>query len=118
MEYLKAFIVGGLICVIGQLLIDKTRLTTARIMVIFVTSGVFLGAIGVYGHLVDFAGSGATVPLLGFGWALAEGVKAAVKEQGFLGIFAGGLSAAAAGTTAAIFFGYLSAIVSKPKDKS
>ena len=118
MEYLNAFWVGGLICVLGQLLIDLTRLTPARIMVLFVTSGVVLGALGIYGPLADFAGCGATVPLTGFGWALSEGVRRAVKEEGFLGAFTGGLTAGAAGTAAAIFFGYLAALVAKPRDKS
>lgn len=118
MEYVKAFVVGGLLCVIGQLLIDKTKVTVARIMVGYVVAGVFLGAIGVYEYLVNFAGAGASVPLLGFGWALAEGVKTAIDEQGFIGIFTGGLTAAAAGTTAAIFFSYLAALVSSPKEKS
>ncbi len=118
MEYLNAFWVGGLICVIGQLLIDLTKLTPARIMVMFVTLGVLLGAIGVYGPLVDYAGCGATVPLCGFGWALSEGVREAVQEKGFLGAFTGGLTAGAAGTAAAVFFGYLAALVAKPKDKS
>ena len=107
MEYLNAFWVGGLICVIGQLLIDLTKLTPARIMVLFVTSGVALGA-----------GCGATVPLTGFGWALSEGVRRAVAEEGFLGVFTGGLTAGAAGTAAATFFGLLAALVAKPRDKS
>lgn len=118
MEYLNAFWVGGLICVVGQLLIDLTKLTPARIMVLFVTMGVLLGGLGIYGPLVDYAGCGASVPLSGFGWALSEGVREAVVEKGFLGIFSGGLTAGAAGTTAAIFFGYLAALLSKPKDKS
>lgn len=118
MEYLNAFWVGGLICVVGQLLIDLTKLTPARIMVSFVTAGVLLGALGIYGPLVDYAGAGATVPLCGFGWALSEGVRKAVEEQGFLGIFTGGLTAGAAGTTAAIFFGYVAALVARPRDKA
>lgn len=118
MDYVNAFWVGGLLCVVGQLLIDRTRLTPARIMVLFVTSGVFLGALGIYGPLVEFAGCGATVPLTGFGWALSEGVRKAVEEEGFLGIFTGGLTAGAAGTTAAIFFGYVAALVARPRDKS
>lgn len=118
MEYFNAFWVGGLICLVGQLLIDLTKLTPARIMVTYVTVGVLLGALGVYTPLVDFAGAGATVPLCGFGWALSEGVRRAVVEQGFLGIFTGGLTAGAAGTTAAVFFGYLAALVAKPRDKS
>ena len=103
MEYFNAFWVGGLICVAGQLLIDLTRLTPARIMVLFVTGGVVLGALGVYSPLVEFAGSGATVPLVGFGWALSEGVRKAVEENGLFGAFTGGLTAGAAGTAAAIF---------------
>lgn len=118
MEYLNAFWVGGLICVIGQLLIDLTKLTPARIMVLFVTSGVALGALGLYAPLAEFAGCGATVPLTGFGWALSEGVRRAVAEEGFLGVFTGGLTAGAAGTAAATFFGLLAALVAKPRDKS
>ena len=118
MEYINAFWVGGLICVIGQLLIDLTKLTPARIMVMFVTIGVLLGALGIYGSIVDYAGCGATVPLCGFGWALSEGVREAVQEKGLLGAFTGGLTAGAAGTAAAVFFGYLAALVAKPKDKS
>lgn len=118
MEYINAFWVGGLICVLGQLLIDLTKLTPARIMVSFVTVGVLLGALGLYGFVVDYAGCGATVPLCGFGWALSEGVREAVREKGFLGAFTGGLTAGAAGTAAAIFFGYVAALVAKPKDKS
>ena len=118
MEYFNAFWVGGAICLVGQLLIDLTKLTPARIMVTYVTAGVFLGALGLYGPVVDYAGAGATVPLCGFGWALSEGVRKAVIEQGFLGVFTGGLTAGAAGTTAAVFFGYLAALVAKPRDKS
>ena len=118
MEYINAFWVGGLICVIGQLLIDLTKLTPARIMVMFVTTGVLLGALGLYTPLVDYAGCGATVPLCGFGWALSEGVREAVQEKGLLGAFTGGLTAGAAGTAAAVFFGYLAALFAKPKDKS
>lgn len=118
MEYIHAFWVGGLICVIGQLLIDLTKLTPAKIMVLYVTSGVLLGAVGLYTPLVEFAGSGATVPLSGFGWALSEGVKEAVNEKGFLGIFSGGITAAAIGTTAALFFGLLASLFAKPGDKT
>lgn len=118
MEYINAFWVGGLICVIGQLLIDLTKLTPARIMVMFVTTGVLFGALGLYTPLVDYAGCGATVPLCGFGWALSEGVREAVQEKGLLGAFTGGLTAGAAGTAAAVFFGYLAALFAKPKDKS
>lgn len=118
MQYFNAFWVGGLICLIGQLLIDLTKLTPARIMVCYVTAGVLLGALGLYTPLVDYAGAGATVPLCGFGWALSEGVRKAVAEQGFLGAFTGGLTAGAAGTTAAVFFGYVAALVAKPKEKA
>ncbi len=118
MEYFNAFWVGGLICVIGQLLLDLTKLTPARIMVLYVTVGVVLGALGIYKPLAEFAGCGATVPLSGFGWTLSEGVREAVHEKGFLGIFTGGLTAGAAGTTAAVFLGYLAALAAKPKDKS
>ena len=118
MEYVNAFWVGGLICALGQLLIDRTRLTPARIMVLFVTAGVALGALGLYGPLVAFAGCGATVPLTGFGWALSQGVRQAVGEQGFLGAFTGGLTAGAAGTAAAVFFGLIAALLAKPRDKS
>ena len=118
MEYFNAFWVGGLICALGQVLIDKTKLTPARIMVGFVTAGVVLGALGLYGPLADFAGCGATVPLTGFGWALSEGVRKAVGEQGFLEALTGGLTAGAAGTAAAIFLGFLAALLAKPRDKS
>ena len=118
MDYLKAFFVGGLLCLIGQILIDKTKLTPARILVSYVVIGVFLGAIGVYQSLADFAGAGATVPLTGFGNTLAKGVKKAVDEDGFLGIFTGGLKASAGGITAAIFSGLLASILFRAKDKS
>ena len=114
MDYLKAFIVGGLFCVIGQLLIDKTKLTPARILVSYVVIGVILGAVGLYPKLVDFAGAGATVPLTGFGNLLAKGVKEGVQEKGFLGIFTGGLTAAAGGVGAAILFGWLAGLIFKP----
>lgn len=117
MDYLKAFIVGGLFCVIGQILIDKTKLTPARILVSYVVIGVILGAVGLYPKLVDFAGAGATVPLTGFGNLLAKGVKEGVQEKGFLGIFTGGLTAAAGGVGAAILFGWLAGLIFKPKDK-
>ena len=118
MDYLKAFVVGGLFCLIGQILVDKTKLTPARILVSYVVVGVLLGAVGVYRYLVDFAGAGATVPLTGFGNTLAKGVREAVQEQGILGALTGGLTAAAGGTTAAIVFGYLTALIcrGKPKD--
>lgn len=114
---LKAFLVGGAICVCGQLLIDITKMTPARILVTFVCTGVLLGALGVYGKLVDFAGAGATIPLTGFGNALAEGVRDAVKEQGFMGILTGGLSACAGGIAVAVLSGLIAAFVTKPKDK-
>lgn len=114
---LKCFIVGGLICVIGQILIDKTKLTPAKILVIFVTTGAILGGLGIYKYLVDFAGSGATVPLTGFGYNLAKGSIEAVKESGLLGAFTGGVKAAAGGIAAAVFFGYLATLISKPKMK-
>ena len=116
-EYGKAFVVGGLICLVGQILIDKTKLTPARILVLFVTLGVVLTAVVLYGPLVDFAGAGATVPLTGFGYTMAKGVVKAIQEQGILGILTGGVTAAAAGIAAAVFFGYLAALISKPSDK-
>ena len=118
MDYVKAFMVGGLLCVLGQILIDKTKLTPARILVSYVVLGVFLGGIGVYKSLVDFAGAGATVPLTGFGYNLAKGVKDAVKESGFIGIFTGGLKSTAGGIAVAIFAGLLASLVFKAKDKS
>lgn len=118
MEYLRAFVVGGLICVVGQLLIDLTRLTPARIMVLYVTGGVMLGALGWYTPLINYAGCGATVPLCGFGSLLAEGVRTAVAEKGLLGAFTGGVTAGAAGIAAAVFFGYLAALFARPGDKS
>lgn len=118
MDYVKAFFVGGALCLIGQILIDKTKLTPARILVSYVVIGVLLGALGVYQPLVDFAGAGATVPLTGFGNTLAKGVREAVQEKGFLGIFTGGLKATAGGITTAIFAGLLASIIFKAKDKS
>lgn len=117
MILLKCFVTGGLICVIGQILIDKTKLTPARILVIFVTTGAILGGLGIYQHLVDFAGSGATVPLTGFGYNLAKGAVEAVKETGLVGAFTGGVKASAGGIAAAVFFGYLASLISKPKMK-
>lgn len=117
MEYLKAFVVGGLFCVIGQLLICKTKLTPARILVSYVVAGVILGGIGLYRYLVDFAGAGASVPLTGFGYSLAKGVREAVDEKGFLGIFTGGLTATAGGIAAAVVFGWFAGLLCKPKDK-
>lgn len=118
MEYLKAFLVGGTLCLIGQVLIDKTQLTPARILVCYVVLGVLLGAVGLYGPLAEFAGAGATVPLTGFGNTLAKGVREAVDADGFLGIFTGGLKATAGGITMAIFAGLLAALLFKAKDKS
>ena len=118
MDYLKAFAVGGLLCLIGQILIDKTKLTPARILVSYVVIGVFLGAIGVYQPLVEFAGAGATVPLTGFGNTLAKGVKEAVQQEGILGVFTGGLKATAGGIAAAIFAGLSASILFKAKDKA
>lgn len=118
MEYLKAFLVGGLLCLIGQVLIDKTKLTPARILVSYVVIGVILGGLGIYEPLKEFAGAGASVPLTGFGYNLAKGVKEAVDSDGFLGIFTGGLKASAGGITAAIGAGLLASLLFKPKDKS
>lgn len=118
MDYVKAFLVGGLLCVVGQILIDKTKLTPARILVLFVTAGVVLTAVGVYGPLVDFAGAGATVPLTGFGYTLAKGVEKGIAEHGLIGVLTGGTAAAAGGIAAAVFFGYLVALIFKPGDKS
>jgi stage V sporulation protein AE len=118
MDYLKAFLIGGLLCMIGQVLIDKTKLTPARILVGYVVAGVILSAIGLYKPLAEFAGAGATVPLTGFGHAIAKGVKEAVQENGFLGIFTGGLKATAGGITVAILAGLVASIVFKDKDKT
>ena len=117
-EYIKAFAVGGALCVFGQLLIDYTRLTPARILTLYVVLGVVLGAVGVYQPLADWAGAGATVPLTGFGNLLAKGVKKAVAESGLLGAFTGGFTAAAGGICAAVFFGLLVALLFKPGDKN
>ena len=118
MEFIYSFLFGGLICLIGQILIDLTKLTPARIMVIFVTSGVLLGALGIYDNLVNLAGCGATVPLSGFGNLLASGVKKAIDEKGFLGIFTGALTASSAGICAALIFAFIASVISKPKSKS
>lgn len=118
MEYLKAFFIGGALCLIGQLLIDKTGLTPARILVCYVVAGVILGGVGLYGPFAEFAGAGATVPLTGFGNLLAKGVKEAVDEKGFLGIFTGGLKATAGGITAAIAAGLLASLLFRAKDKA
>ena len=117
-EYAKAFLVGGALCAVGQVLIDYTRLTPARILVSYVVAGVVLGALGIYQPLVDFAGAGASVPLTGFGNLRAKGVREAVARDGALGILSGGLTAAAPGITAAIVFGLVIALIFKPKDKS
>ena len=116
--YLKVFLVGGLLCAVGQVLIDYTKLTPARILVSYVVAGVALGAVGIYEPLVEFAGAGVTVPLTGFGYLLAKGVKEAVAANGFLGILTGGLTAASAGIAAAILFGLIMALLLKPQDKS
>ena len=118
LAFLKAFIVGGFLCAIGQILIDKTKLTPARILTLYVVAGVILGGIGFYEPFAKWAGAGATVPLTGFGNALARGVREAVKEKGLLGAFTGGLTAASAGVGAAVFFGYLVALIFKPADKN
>lgn len=117
MNYLWAFVIGGLICAVGQLLIDFTKLTPARILVGYVVAGVILGAIGLYPKLIDFAGAGASVPLSGFGNLLAKGIRQAVAEHGLLGILTGGLTSAAGGITAAMLFGLLASICFRPKDK-
>lgn len=118
MDYLKAFVVGGILCVIGQILIDKTKLTPARILVSYVVFGVILGGIGIYKPLVDFAGAGATVPLTGFGYSLSKGVKEAIEQDGFIGIFTGGLKSTAGGIAAAITAGLIVSLIFRPKDKS
>lgn len=118
MEYLNAFLCGGILCLIGQILIDKTKLTPAKILVSYVVAGVILGGLGLYQKLVDWAGAGATVPLTGFGYLLAKGVKEAVAERGFMGALSGGVTAAAGGISAAIFFGFLVALLFKPKPKN
>ena len=117
MMLLKAFCIGGLLCVIAQILIDKTKLTSSKILVTYVTVGTILGGLGIYKYLVDFAGCGATVPLTGFGYNLSKGVIEEVGKSGLLGVFIGGIKATAGGITAAIFFGYIAALVSKPKMK-
>ena len=117
MQLLRCFIPGGAICIIGQILLDKTKLTSARILVIFVTAGAILGGLGIYKYLINFAGAGATVPLTGFGANLAKGAIESVKEMGLLGAFIGGVKASAGGIAAAIFFGYLASLIAKPKIK-
>ena len=116
--YLKAFLLGGALCAVGQILIDKTKLTPARILVLFVVSGAILSAVGIYGPLTDWAGAGASVPLSGFGHALAQGVERAVKEKGVLGALTGGLTATAAGIASAVFFGLIATLLARSKDKS
>lgn len=118
MDLLKAFFIGGLLCAVGQVLIDYTKLTPARILTGYVVSGVILSAVGIYQPVVDFAGAGATVPLTGFGHLLAEGIRKAVSKDGFLGIFTGGLTAAAGGVTAALLFGLTASVFFKQRDKS
>lgn len=118
MEYLNAFICGGILCAIGQLLIDKTKLTPAKILVCYVVAGVVLGGLGVYEAVRDWGGAGATVPLTGFGYNLSKGIREAVDQDGWIGIFTGGFTAAAGGVTAAIVFGYLCSLIFSAKDKS
>lgn len=117
MDYVKAFVVGGLICVLGQILMDKTKLTPARILVLFVTSGVILQGLGLYQKLVDIGGAGATVPLPGFGYALAKGAIEGVKKDGLIGAFTGGITATAGGITAAVVFGYMMSVLFNPRSK-
>lgn len=117
MDYLKAFLCGGVLCAIGQILIDKTKLTPARILTGYVVAGVLLSAVGIYESLVEWGGAGATVPLTGFGHSLAQGVKKAIASRGWLGIFTGGLSATAGGIAAAVVFGVIMALIFKPGDK-
>ena len=118
MEYLKAFLIGGIFCIIGQVLIDKTKLSPARILVGYVVAGVLLSAVGLYEPIAKFAGAGASVPLTGFGHTLAKGVKESISQNGFLGIFTGGLRASAGGITAAVIFGLIMSTIFNPKDKS
>lgn len=117
MDYIKAFIVGGFICAIAQILMDKTKLTPARILVLYVTLGAILGGLDIYKKIIDFGGAGATIPLLGFGNSLSQGVIKAVNKDGFIGIFTGGLSATAGGISAAVFFGYIISLIFNPKTK-
>ncbi|MBR6654120.1 MAG: stage V sporulation protein AE [Oscillospiraceae bacterium] len=118
LDYVKAFVIGGLLCAIGQILIDKTSLTPAKILVSYVVAGVILGGFGIYKPFAEWAGAGATIPLTGFGNTLAQGVKKAVEEKGLLGAFTGGFTSAAGGICAAIFFGYIIALIFKPKEKN
>ncbi|MBQ4067360.1 MAG: stage V sporulation protein AE [Clostridia bacterium] len=117
MIYLRAFLVGGALCVIAQVLIDKTKMTPARILVLYVVAGVFLGGLGIYGHLEDFAGAGATTPLTGFGYLISKGVREAVDERGLLGALSGALTAASAGIGAALVFGFLMSLIFRSKRK-
>ena len=117
LQYCKVFLVGGLLCLTGQIIIDKTKLTPARILTAYVVAGVILGAVGLYGPLIEWAGAGATVPLTGFGYLLADGVRTAVSEKGFIGVFTGGFTAAAGGICAAVVFGFIFALISKPSDR-
>ena len=117
MQLLRCFVVGGALCVIGQILIDKTRLTPAKILVAYVSIGCILGGLGIYKYLVDFAGAGATVPLTGFGYNLSKGAIEAVTENGIIGAFTGGVKASAGGIAAAVFFGYIASLIAKPKIK-
>ena len=117
MQYVWCFIIGGVLCIIAQILIDKTKITPARVLVLYVTVGTILGGLGLYKYLVDFAGAGATVPLTGFGYNLAKGAIEGVKETGIIGAFTGGVKAAAGGIAAAVFFGYIASLISKPKIK-
>ena len=117
MQYLWCFIIGGVLCIIAQILIDKTKLTPARILVLYVTVGTILGGLGLYKYLVDFAGAGATVPLTGFGYNLAKGAIEGVKDAGIIGAFTGGVKAAAGGIAADVFFEYIASLISKPKIK-
>ena len=116
-KYIWCFVIGGLICVVGQILIDKTKLTSARILVLFVTAGAILTGLNLYQPIVDLGGAGATVPLTGFGYSLAKGTIKAVQETGLIGVFTGGIKAAAGGIAAAVLFGFIAALVSKPKIK-
>ena len=117
MDYIQAFIVGGLICALSQIILDKTKITPARLLVSYVVLGVILGAVGIYKYVVEFGGAGATVPIIGFGFALANGVKEAVDKDGIIGIFTGGIIKTAAGVTASVFFGYVIALIFKPRSK-
>lgn len=117
LTYIWAFLVGGLLCVIAQILLDKTSLSPARILVGYVVAGVILGGVGIYGCLVDFAGAGATTPLTGFGYVIAKGIRTAVEERGLIGVLTGALTAASAGTAAALCFGYLAALIFRSRPK-